>query len=350
MKDQQPIFFIQEHLQEKAMDGGIGCVDAERIMLREGIRPIHFPRHYDFSFSAKLERLAFLLKCACSLPAGSILVFQYPLYARMNRLLLSLLRFRKSIRVICSVADINGLKLGDETQLKRDIRFFQRYRYFVVHNETMRSWLQQYVPKARMAVTSFFDFLAAPVATERSLSFEIAFAGNLYKSLFLEQLPGLTAAQPRLSFHIYGPNATAYMQDGPGIRYEGAYAPYEMPALLRGAFGLVWDGDGISGAEGSMGRYMHYISHHKLSLYLVSGLPVIVYDQAGSAPLVKKYGLGITIGSLYEIEEKIRSLSEEEYRSMCRNAREMGRKIASGDGLSTALSSLLSAMNAAAKH
>ncbi|WEK34471.1 MAG: hypothetical protein P0Y53_18445 [Candidatus Pseudobacter hemicellulosilyticus] len=337
-------YFIQEHLQETVQDGGIGYVDGERILVREGFQPIHFPRHHDFSFTAKLVRLLFLLRCWWGLPRHSIIVFQYPLYAGMNKLLLSALRLRPSIRVICLLADINGLKQGDAGLLRREVHLFRRYHYFIVHNEAMRSWLLRQVPDAQTEITGFFDFLASPVQAPGRLSGEIAFAGNLYKSLFLEQLPQVVKAQPDLRFRVYGPHATAAMQNGPGIRYEGVFPPYEMPRLLQGSFGLVWDGDGIEGADGSMGQYMEFISHHKLSLYLVSGMPVLVYARAGSAALVQQYGLGIGISSLLEIGEKIGALTEADYQAMCRNVQEAGRKIAAGDCLREALTKLLARM------
>ena len=90
---------------------------------------------------------------------------------------------------------------------------------------------------------------------------------------------------------------------------------------------------------------MQYISHHKLSLYILSGLPIIVYEKAGSAELIEKYGIGITISNLGEIKEKIDAISEERYLQMRENLRPLAQKIMSGGCLSEAISTILNEIN-----
>lgn len=107
-------------------------------------------------------------------------------------------------------------------------------------------------------------------------------------------------------------------------------------------FGLIWDGDGLEQPSGSLGNYMQYISHHKLSLYIVCNLPVIVHEKAGSAQLIKKFNIGFTVNNLFEIEEKINRLSEIEYDSMVQNTYDLATQITSGNNLQTALADLLS--------
>ena len=52
----------------------------------------------------------------------------------------------------------------------------------------------------------------------------------------------------------------------------------------KGSFGLIWEGDSIEKPSGSLGRYIQYISHHKLSLYILAKLPIIVAASAATAP------------------------------------------------------------------
>lgn len=79
----------------------------------------------------------------------------------------------------------------------------------------------------------------------------------------------------------------------------------------------------------------------------MAGLPLIVYAKAGSAALVKKYQIGITINSLMEIEEKIKAITDTEYRQMCENTVQLSKQIASGSGLTQALGEILNAINTA---
>ena len=68
---------------------------------------------------------------------------------------------------------------------------------------------------------------------------------------------------------------------------------------------------------------------------------MIVPEMAASATLVRKYGIGITINSLYEIEEKINQLSDEQYQQMRDNMKLLAQKISTGNCFSDAIDELM---------
>jgi hypothetical protein len=330
-------YFIQEHKPEAIFHGSIGNMDVEQVLLLHNFEPIRFPYHHSFSLRAKLARIWFLVRLCLLLPRGSVVFFQHPLYAGMNKMLVKLLRYRKSITVLCFIADINGLKHGNDAVLQKEIRQFRSYRYFIVHYLAMQQWLQQQVPHQRSATIRFFDFLTTPGIHIRTNNRSIAFAGNLEKSPFLEKMDQVAQHCPSLSFNVYGPHVTPAMQACANVHYKGVVEPYALPQVLEGAFGLIWDGEGVEQPEGSMGHYMQYITHHKTSLYILSHMPIIVYEKAGAAALVAQYNIGITIRSLFEIEEKLQALSDAGYQQMVDNTRDLARQIATGNCLSQAL-------------
>ena len=334
-------FFIRQYSLDDFFHGGIGYSDAEKILMNNKFVPVLFPHYGSFSMIAKLNRFFYLLKMFFVIPNGSRIVFLFPVYARMNRLLLGLLRKKKNIRIICFVADIDGIKDGDENVLKREIATLNRYRYFIVHNESMRWWLASQVPDAIIAGIEFFDFLAKPFEGSREKNDEIVFAGNLEKSRFLEELQQLKGSAPALHFNLYGPGVTETMVMQKNVTFKGIFPPYGLPPKLEGSFGLVWDGDAIDHPGGSLGNYMQYISHHKLSLYIVSGLPLIVPDMAASAPLVKKYGIGITIKNLFSIQEQLDRITADQYQQMKNNLKPLADRISTGKGLELAVAELL---------
>ncbi|MEO8406048.1 MAG: hypothetical protein ABI480_15680 [Chitinophagaceae bacterium] len=329
-------YFIQQYSQQYYEHGGIGYVDAERILLAEGYEPVFFPYDHDFSFKAKRARLAYLFRILFTLPKGSIVVFLFPVYARANRLLLSILGLKK-IKGICFITDINGIKDGNASILKKEIRFFRHYKYFIVHNAKMQQWLDRVVPDNRSSSIEFFDFLANKLTVINKFSFDIVFAGNLEKSVFLEKLHLLQQTNPTLHFNLYGPGKTPAMLNQKNVRWCGIENPYELPLKLKGGFGLLWDGDSIDKPGGSLGDYMQYISHHKLSLYIISRLPIIVSATAASAYLVEKYKIGFTVNSLYEIETKLKSISVPQYEQMQGNMSKLATKISQGGCLREAL-------------
>ncbi len=334
-------YFLQQFLQNDYFHGGIGCVDAEKVLLANGYQPVLFPHQRNFSFKAKLGRALFLAEVFFSITKPATIVFIFPSYGRMDKWLICLLNKKKNTRMVCLIADIDGLKDGNPDLLNKEIRFFQHFRYFIVHNERMQQWLKTKIPESKSGIIEFFDFLTKPLVLQRQISYEIAFAGNLEKSGFLKHLHLLEKESPRLHFHLYGEGITQAMTDQAGVTYHGVSAPYDMPGKLQGSFGLVWDGESIDGTGGgSMGDYMQYISHHKLSLYIVSKLPLIVPASAASAPLIEKYGIGIVVNSLYEIQERISALTTQQYTDMQNNMFELAEKISKGQCLEEALARL----------
>lgn len=329
-------------MQQEYLHGGVGYTDAEKILLAKGFEPIFFPHHNSFSLKAKFNRFIFLIKLLFVIKKGAVVVTLFPIYAKMNKLLLSFLHKKKNVQFIFFIADIDGIKDGNEGLLKREISFLRKYRYFIVHNEEMKEWLWKNVSADAVAsAIDFFDFLAKPFTGLREPSHNIVFAGNLGKSGFLEQLSLLHKNEPGLHFHLYGPGQTDTMLAQRNVTWHGAVQPYELAAKLSGSFGLLWDGETIDKPGGYFGHYMQYISHHKLSLYILSKLPILVPATAASAPLVEKHKIGLAINNLYEIGDKIKNLSTAEYHQMQVNMQSLAEKISKGECLSNAIDEIM---------
>lgn len=331
-------YFISEHLDRQVNHGGTGNVDIERILVANNCNPLQFPYTESFTLKAKLSRFLYLLNSMRSIPAGAVIFFQFPLYPTMHRIFIRLMLLRKNIQLVCIIADIDGLKDEDHNKLANEIKILKRLQHFIVHNENMERWLKSIVAHANISKLNFFDFLVKPTEVTRTKKYEIVFAGNLQKSPFLESV-GLLGND--LLFRVYGEGFTASMKEQKNITYQGVLKPEELPPAIEGSFGLVWDGTGIDYPEGSLGKYMHFISHHKLSLYIVCNLPVIVHEDAGSAQLVTRLGIGFSIKNLYELQTRINELSEEDYARMSYNCKPVAKLISEGKCLETALSDVL---------
>ena len=341
-------YFIQEHLHREVFHGGIGNIDAEKIFLKKGYTAIQFPCRDSFSLWAKLRRAIYLVKSYASVKADAVIVFQFPLYAGMHKLLIRLLKRWKKAPVICFITDIDGIKDGDPVKLEKEKKSLQGFSDFIVHNREMKKWLQQVVPGSRIQEIEFFDFLTTPVSVQRTKSNTIVFAGNLGKSSFLEKLDTLQANAPSLHFMLYGTGVSEKTTAAANVTYKGVHDPHHLASYLEGSFGLVWDGDGIEDCSGPLGEYMQYISHNKLSLYIVAGLPVITAKKAASAYLIEKYRIGVTVNSLVEIPAAINSIDEETYQTMINNTKALALKITQGECLGNALDILEKEINSRA--
>lgn len=332
-------YFIKQYSFEQYQHGGVGYSDIETILQRNNYIPIEFPHHTDTGFITKLWRFIFLFRTLRNIPAHSEIVFLFPAYARIIQHFINKLSKRKDIKLICIIGDIDGIKDDDSLQLKQEIRELKKFTHFIVHNKGMADWLIQQVGQVNYGTLRFFDFLTTPAITNRTKTYAIAFAGNLNKSSFVHQLPGITAKQPALHFHIYGRGETP-LAPGRNISYEGSYPPYQMPSLVKGSFGLIWDGPNAEQMEGSFANYMPYMTHHKLSLYILAGLPVIAAGISASGQLVNQYQIGITINSLSELQQAIDNITPAQYETMINNMRPLARDISEGKNLLSALEEL----------
>ena len=82
---------------------------------------------------------------------------------------------------------------------------------------------------------------------------------------------------------------------------------------IEGSWGLVWDGDSEETCNGVYGEYLKMNSPHKLSLYIVARLPLIVWKESGLTDYVLKRNLGIAINSLRELPNRLKEITEKDY-------------------------------------
>ena len=85
------------------------------------------------------------------------------------------------------------------------------------------------------------------------------------------------------------------------------------------------------------GKYLLYNNPHKTSLYLLCGLPVIVWKKAAIAKFIEKELIGITLNSLDELDALLANLKTEDYAIMISNVEKIKVKVASGHYLTQAI-------------
>jgi hypothetical protein len=331
-------FYLQQYAQENYQHGGQGYVDMERILEQEGYMPCRLEenggRSRILNFRKRFLQLRRIVKNASKADEW---VFIFPVYGRMNRWLLRRLQ-RKSCQLIGIVADIDGLKDAEEGILREDIAFLSKLPKLVVHNQAMSDWLVSVGCKADMAKLEFFDFLQRPSAASRGLENKVAFAGNLAKSRFLLD-PSISDLDD-IQIAVYGPGLEISSPLQKNLHFKGTYDPSDLIEKLEGSFGLVWDGDSWQSPGGPLGHYMAYITHHKISLYILAGLPILIPRMAGAAPRVEQYGIGIVFDNTADIPAAIKKLSEESYQAMRQNMVKLAEQLSKGQQLRNALATL----------
>ena len=272
----------------------------------------------------------------------SIVLLQHPFhYPQLTResILLKMKR-EKKVQFISIVHDVEELRtLGKEEYHKHEFEFMMQIAdILIVHNNAMRDFfIKKGFAQKKIVVLEIFDYLRSESNSELPLyEKSIIIAGNLdvKKSGYIAGLPDIEC-----KFHLYGPNYSLAKADN--ITYGGVLPPDQVPKVLTKGFGLIWDGDSIETCKGGFGDYLRYNNPHKLSLYLSSGLPVIIWKDAAEAKFVEANGVGYTIRSLYEIPVLMDKISENEYKKMTENVRKVSKKLIEGDYMQLALNSAL---------
>lgn len=262
---------------------------------------------------------------------SSIVLVQYPFKQReLNRKkTLEKLKKRKKIKLILLVHDVDSLRGGPSNRrYKSEFSLMLSLAdQIIVHNLTMKKFfIDEGIPENKLINLKIFDYLIDNYQYHfPSFSKSIIIAGNLdaEKAKYIKYLNKL-----HLHFELYGPgyngNTTEY------INYNGVMSPNNIYSALNSGFGLVWDGNSISSCSGETGNYLRYNDPHKLSLYLASGIPVIIWKKAAEAKFVEENKVGITVDSLEELPEIFKSLDATQYELFAQNVEKIAKKLVNG--------------------
>lgn len=103
-----------------------------------------------------------------------------------------------------------------------------------------------------------------------------------------------------------------------------------MPKYLNQSFGLIWDGPSIETCEGTYGSYLKFNNPHKTSLYISSGLPVVIWRQAALADFVLQNKIGIVIDNLNQLDSALDSVSQQKYKEIKSNTLVIAERLRTG--------------------
>lgn len=281
------------------------------------------------------------LWCLDTVAENAYVLIQHPAprETRLPEDILWRMKREKNVRIICLVHEIEALRRKYDTALREEeARIMRRLSdVFIVHNEAMRRYYtEQGVDKDRVISLGIFDYLGESANAGKTFEKSVTIAANLSlrKSPYLTQLGKLSP----LKIHLYGPNfSSAITEDAPNVEYHGSVAPDILPEKLDRGFGLVWDGEGLDTCSGGPGEYLLYNNPHKLSLYLASGIPVIIWGKAAEADFVIRNNVGIAVNSLYEVREALERCDMGMYGDMVGNAEKISGRLRKGEYMKQAL-------------
>lgn len=279
------------------------------------------------SFMAKIQRQIFFfidwLKAYFSIASNSIVFIQNPYHHKqlIRNWVLEGLKRKKNVKFISLVHDVEELRksLYNNYYKSEFDTMLSLVDVIIVHNDKMKDFfIKKGFPETKLVSLKIFDYLIDSKPSGSNTKFErsISIAGNLdiKKSAYISQLGKLGVV-----VNLYGPNFSHLLEKYKEIKYHGSFPASDIPNHLNSGFGLVWDGDSIDSCSGDFGEYLQYNNPHKLSLYLASGIPVVIWDKAAESKFVKENNLGLCVSSLYELQDKLNSITEHEFNEMVDN-------------------------------
>ena len=290
------------------------------------------------------RKLFILCGAILAIKRGTLVLFQYPFapFGEFFTFFFCRCLKLKKCTLIFMVHDVVHYR---ETLVfdKYEIKILNTADELIVHTPKMQELFKSYGINRPCRFLWLFDYITQETPNVRQqVSNDIAYAGALGKSVFLHQIMHIPYKD--IELHLYGnqPNDTA---DYPHwMQYIGRFSP-ENITMLQESWGLSWDGDGINALEGVIGNYLKYISPHKVSLYIAAGLPVIISKESALADFIEEKKLGITINSLYDIEESLKNLSNKDLLLIRKNVYNLSERLRSGNMLGSIIREITQTYN-----
>ena len=325
--------------------------DVEEIVKREGYQALvlSVDNWYEMStLKAQLHKSKAFGQALNQLKQGDELLIQFPMLHHSFFTTHHVKKAqKKGVKVHFIIHDLEVLRYAnlDTVPLKHKIRVqIQESGLLgvadgiIAHNPIMKSVLvDKGVEEDKIVSLGIFDYLIPNFQEKTGLTKNqpIIVAGNLAqeKAGYLYSLP----EEPAYNLYGVGFDESRALANE---TYFGSFLPDELPAALEGGFGLVWDGDSAETCSGVFGEYLRYNNSHKASLYLAAGFPVVVWEESALAHFVIDKQCGLVVSSLSDLKENLDTLSEEQYKEMLENAKQIGSKLRQGQYLRTALSKL----------
>lgn len=355
-------YYIKEYQIGENTAGPKAREDVEKVLESEGFTPIDINITINTKFNKKesfadrqIRKINIYKKWNSVLTRvmkDDVLFIQLPFLGRtffQNHLLEKL--NKRGVKIIALIHDLDSLRFTVNSSFdrinryrinQRDIHTLNLVNQIIVHNSKMKLKLEKIgIESSKMVELEIFDYIIPNFDSHADqqnflLNDPVIIAGALRR-----KKAGYAYNLPRdCNFNIYGPGYKKPKQEN--INYFGSFPPDEIPFVLEGSFGLIWDGTSVDTCDGPTGEYLRINNPHKTSLYLACGIPILVWDKAAIAEFVVKNNCGIAIESLRDLKKVLSKISSEQYEELKKAALAIGDRLRMGYYTKTALKVCLS--------
>lgn len=337
------LYYISD-MNNENFGSGKPRTDAEKIIKELGYQPIKAKIFEDTNKIVRsIKRYIELKNKTENLKKGDVLFFQHPKRNETYFLKFLINKLNKrGVQTISLVHDLNIIRYEESSSLLKKLRMkwedldtLKAFNKVIVHNESMANKLKKWrFRENQLILLHLFDYLTDDDYSKIDINeMKVIIAGNLAieKAKYSYNLP------QHPNFNLYGINYDEKKANNhKNVKYCGVFSPEEV-SKIEGSFGLVWDGESSDTCSGEFGNYLKYNNPYKLSMYLAAGIPVIVWKKSALAKFIEENNLGLTVNSLYEIDENIRLMKNEEFDEIKNNVKLISYKLRAGTFLEEAL-------------
>ena len=271
------------------------------------------------------------------------------LFLQTSELLLKIILKFKNLRgfkVIYLIHDLFCLAYNEsetialhQKEINRNMALMSQCNCVIAHNSRMIDKMKKLGCSAQLVSLDIFDYNTTILTPQRYLingeRIKIAFAGNINKSKFLEELD-----VPHIyDLIVYGGPSKQFQT----IDYKGCVDPDILPQVIEGHFGLIWEGNYKAMKDNN---YNLLNNPHKLSMYIVAGLPIIAWKDSYAAKFIEQYNIGFGVNSLDEITPKLTTISIDVYNEYVSNCHNLAVQLKQGMYIAKALKKAYEVINA----
>lgn len=293
--------------------------DIKDFAARLGYRPIWIPSLGHNKQQDRNQVAQMVSRLIEDVGPGDLAVLQYTTYNGwwFDNVLIDQLRERGA-RLFAIVQDVETLRFGAHLE-QLEVSTLNKCEVVISHNDVMSAELRKMGVQAALVPIQLFDYKYEGTLPSREFQRRVIFAGLLDKSAYLRDW---SYDVPVVAFgrRPDWPVAAA-------IDLRSPVDPDELPGHLPSGFGLVWDQDNRAG---TYGQYMRYNNPHKASLYLSSGLPLIVWSESPLAKWVRDHDLGLVLDSLDDLPAAMNAVDEDRFKTMQANAARLAELLRAG--------------------
>jgi hypothetical protein len=244
---------------------------------------------------------------------GDLVVIQFPLWTQLNfqEEFINQIRKRPHIKMAALVHDVIPWMRAQTYNPDKDffLSLLRKFDLIITSGKEMSKKLRDdkiWVPSLPMRL---WDFPYQGPFGEKQFKKQL----NFYTDCTLKEID-YQAGTPLKIFSQS--DEKSKFKDLGSVEFEQITKISELPYLLKEGFAVINAQNIISNNDYDYKSYFSYVNSKRLSLYLSSGIPLIVPSNLPQAKLVKEHHLGFVLDDLNQIDQLLLKLTQKDYLAM----------------------------------